>query len=538
MYRVMIVEDEIPIRNIIARIINWQELGYELVYQADNGQMALSWLETEKVDLIITDISMPFMDGLELCRHLKQVAPLTTVVILTGHNEFDYAQKAITLGVSNYLLKPITKVDFTETLQDIRQEMDDKFNAQRDLAFLRRQYHKSKDVLMNKFFINLILGYTQPYYLDQDDILDVSTEAPFYAVAAMAIEGEQLEEDAFWGKDRPLLEFAIYNMAQELLASIDQDIIFLGPGNQICMILKRQSSTDSDEKNRIIQCLEQIALQTEELFNMSATVGISDVCHNLDELAFAYGEANAALEYRVLESSEHVIEKSVMEKKSSFAFKKIEEQLVRLEYSIKVGDKAGINKIIPYIFSVINYEKVNLNEFRTFLMQMGIAIFKAYNDIRNDDGSDVFFDYSIFSKVFEISEFNEVQNYFLNLCEELSGKIQIIREDEEQGHVKEACAYIEEHYSDPLLSLEELCKVLYLSPGHFSRLFKKAKGVNFVDYLTKVRMDRAKYLLANTGQKMYEISRDIGYEDPNYFSYNFKKHTQMTPSEWRKRRKG
>jgi len=109
MYRVMIVEDEIPIRNIIARAIDWQELGLDLVFQADNGQMALAYLETEKVDLIITDISMPFMDGLELCKHIRGQSPLTTVVILTGHNEFDYAQKAIGLGVTDYLLKPVTR---------------------------------------------------------------------------------------------------------------------------------------------------------------------------------------------------------------------------------------------------------------------------------------------------------------------------------------------------------------------------------------------------------------------------------------------
>ncbi len=535
MYRVMIVEDEIPIRNIISRLIDWQTLGFELVYQADNGQMALSWLEDQKVDLIITDISMPFMDGLELCKHIRQISPLTTIVILTGHNEFDNAQQAIKLGVSNYLLKPVTRELFTETLQQIRGEMDKKHNAQRDLNFLRKQYHKSKDLLKNKFFINLILGYTQSYYLDQQDIFEVTLEADNYMVGAMIIEGEQLEGDGFWGKDRPLLEFAIYNLTQELLSSIGQEIIFFGPGNQICMIFKLEENGESDEKQQIIHYLEQASIQIEDFFNMTATIGVSNLCGSLEELSFAYEEANAALEYRVLEGSERVIVKSMVEKSGSFAFKRLEEQLIRLEYSIKTGDQEAIRKIITYIFSVINYEKADINAFRTFLMQMAIAIFKAFNDIQSEDGNETVFDYGIFSKVFEISDFTEVQNYFLNLCEDLSGKIQHMREDEEQSHVNEACAYIDEHFADPLLSLEGLCKVLYLSPGHFSRLFKKSMGVNFVDYLTKIRMDRAKYLLVNTDQKMYEISNNIGYEDPNYFSYKFKKYTQLTPSQWRKR---
>jgi len=535
MYRVMIVEDEIPIRNIIARAIDWQELGLDLVFQADNGQMALAYLETEKVDLIITDISMPFMDGLELCKHIRGQSPLTTVVILTGHNEFDYAQKAIGLGVTDYLLKPVTKESFTQTLSEIKEKMDAKHAAQRDLAFLRKQYYKSKDVLKNKYFTNLILGYTQPYNLDGEAIIDVSLSAPYYLVATMIMEGEQLEGEGFWGKDRPLLDFAVYNLAAEFLESVDQDIIFLGPGNQICMIFRIEAEEDEAYHQELITCLELIAEQTESLFKMTPTIGMSDVCSGLDEIAYAYEEACVALEYRVLEGSERVILKSTVEKKSPLAMKKLKEELTRLEYSIKVGDKSAIKKIITYVFSVINYEKLDINAFRTFLMEMAIGIFKAYKDIKGDEAGGAEFDYSIFSRVFEISDFVEVQNYFLKLCEDLSGKIQTIRADEEQGHVKEACTYIDDHYQDPFLTIEEMCKVLYLSPGHFSRLFKKKMGISFVDYLTKLRMDRAKYLLANTGQKMYEISQNIGYEDPNYFSYNFRKNTGMTPSQWRKR---
>jgi len=534
MYKVMIVEDEIPIRNIIARMIDWAEIGFELVYQADNGQMALAYLETEKVDLIITDISMPFMDGLELCQHIRKLLPTTTIVILTGHNEFDYAQKAITLNVSNYLLKPITRDGFTKILTDIKAEMDEKYHTLNDLVFLRKQYHNSKEVLKNKFFINLMFGYTQPYYLNDEEILDVSIESRWYSVGILTLEDSKEEAEGFWGKDRPLLEFAVYNLTRELLDQINQDIVFFGPGNQICMIYKMNEEKNADTINEIIVCLEDISVQIESHFKMSATIGISEAYRSLEDLSFAYEEARVALEYRVLEGSERVIAKSSVEKKSSFTFRKIEEQLTRLEYSIKVGDTSSLKKIITYVFSVINYENVTINEFRTFLMQLTMSIFKSYNDISANE-EEVIFDYTLFSRVFEMSDFAEIQSYYQNLCQELSTKIQSVREDEEKGHVKEACAYIKANYTDPLLSLEGLCKVLYLSPGHFSRLFKKTMGINFVDYLTKVRMDQAKYLLANTNLKMYEISRDIGYDDPNYFSYNFKKRERMTPSEWRKR---
>lgn len=532
MYKVMIVEDEIPIRNIIVKIIDWNQLGFELVYQADNGQMALAYLETNSVDLVITDISMPFMDGLELCKHISEFWPDTTIVILSGHNEFNYAQKAISLGVSNYLLKPVTKASFSETLTEIRSEMDEKHTARKDLDFLRKQYHQSKDVLKNKFFNNLIMGYNQNNLYDHKEIVEENLTASGYIVASLILEDVKNDFEGFWGKDRPLLEFAVLNLITELFNEINQDIVFIGPGNQICLILKLIDNNDV-EYSSIIQALERICRLVDELFGINATIGVSGICESFSDLNFAYGEAVTALEYRVLEGSDRVIIKSNMEGKSSYTVTRLEEQLTRLEYSIKVGDHSGTKKIITYIFSVINYEQIDINGFRTFLMQIAITILKSYNDIETKEEKDIF-DYQIFSQLFEINDFEEIKLYLINLCNEFSNKISIIREDEEENHVNEAIAYINDHYQDPVLTVESLCKVLFLSAGHFSRLFKKSTGVTFVDYLTKVRIDQAKYLLANTGQKMYEISINIGYEDPNYFSYNFKKQTKMTPSEWRK----
>lgn len=534
MYKVVIVEDEIPIRNIISRIINWNELGFDLVYEADNGQSALAFIENERVDLVITDISMPFMDGLELAKHIRRLSSSITIIILTGHNDFEYAQKAIELNVSNYLLKPITKDSFNKTLTDVKEEIDKKYAAQKDMEFLRNQHEKNKGFLVNKYLMNLILGYSTSSTNINPESLGIDLSAKYLMVGVLILEDVIESEEEFWGRDKPLLDFAVYNLCQELLEAIDQDVIFLGPGNQICIIIKSDLEPTIEFSNDLIIVLEDITQQIHKYFHMEATIGLSDVYSNIDDLSCGYQDAIAALEYQVLEGNERVILKSHVEKKSSFAFHKIEEQLTRLEYSIKVGDVEGLRKVIAYIFSVINYEDIDIDAFRTMLLKMTIAIFKAYNDIKDIEDEEVILDYTIFSQVFEMNDFNEIKKYYISLCETLSNKITTMRHKEERSHVNEACEYIQGNYSDPYLSLETLCNKLYLSPGHFSRLFKKTIGETFVDYLTKTRMDQAKNLLANTNKKMYEISLSIGYEDPNYFSYNFKKYTGYTPSQWRK----
>lgn len=536
MYKVIIVEDEEPIRKIICRLIDWNQLGFELVYEAGDGQEALAYLDDNQVDLIITDISMPFMTGLELCKRVTKIMPSVKMVILTGYNEFEYAQKAINLNVSHYLLKPITANEFRSTLEAIKIEMDEKFANQKNIELLRQQYNESKELLKNKFFMNLVLGYNQPYNLENlEEELSVNIQANYYTVGVMTIEDVRETEKEFWGKDRPLLEFAIYNVAQELLENINQDIIFFGPGNQVCMIFKSEDYPEEDYLNELTLCLEQIAFYIHKLFHMQAVIGLSDHHKKLSDLRFAYKDAITALEYKVLEGSDKIIIKSNIEKKSSFAFHKIDEQLLKLEYSIKVGDLETLKKNIEYIFSVIKHENIDINDFRTLLLKMIISIYKAYNDIRSTEEQEEIMEFAIFSKIFEMNDYKEIKNYYIDLCEKLSNKIRNIREKDEKNYVKEACDYIELNYSNPFLDLEEICKELFLSPGYFSRLFKKTTGITFVDYLTNVRMDKAKYMLANTTKKMYEISRDIGYEDPNYFSYNFKKNVNVTPSVWRKK---
>ncbi|SHJ65403.1 two-component system, response regulator YesN [Dethiosulfatibacter aminovorans DSM 17477] len=538
MYKVMIVEDEIPIRNIISRIIDWEQLGYKLVHEADNGQMALEYLEENPVDLVITDISMPFMDGLELSRQIRKSHLNMTIIILTGYNEFDYAQQAIDLNVSNYLLKPITKDSFTETLGKIKIEMDQRFADKKNLEFLRKQYEKSKELMIDKYLMNLILGYSQPDFSMSEMEMGINLEANYYRVGVMTIKDGRESEKEFWGEDRPLLEFAIYNLTEELLARVDQDIIFFGPGNQICMIFKGKSEDQSEELNELITGLTDITLQIDNLFHMDATIGLSDAYYETGELSYAYQDAITALEYQVLEGSGKVILKTDVENKSSFAFNKFDKQIVRMENLIKVGDKENLQKVIDYIFSMIHHEKIDIEDFRTMLLKITITILKAYNDIRQVDDGEQDMDYTIFSQVFEMNDFDDIKDYYIELCETLSGRIKEIRRNEEQGYVNSAIKYMEENYSDPYLNLESLCKTLFLSPGHFSRLFKQTTGETFVDYLTRLRMDQAKYLLANTSRKMYEIARAVGYEDPNYFSYNFKKHVKSTPSEWRRKGRG
>ena len=527
MYKVIVVEDEEPIRNILCQIIDWNSFGFDLVFQAGNGQEALDYLSDNDTDLVITDIMMPFVDGIELCRQLKILKPSVKTIILSGYNDFEYAREAIKYNVSHYLLKPITALEFKGTLEIIKKEMDEQFANQKDIRLLKKQYQESRELLKNNFLMNLILGYTKSMNFDNlEKRFNISLSAEHYRMAVIDLE-ESSNDNGF---DRSLLEFAAYNIASDLIKNIRDSIVFIGPDGQLCIIIKYDTELDQVGIQNIINCLEDISYQIKRLFRIDSSIGLSNTCDNVIDLKYAYKDALDALEYKVLEGPNKVIIRSNMNKKPSFTFNHIEDQLDKIEYSIKINDTEALKKTLEYIFSFARFGNIGLDDFKTLLLKMLISVNKIYIDNTENNG----IDFDLFNKIFKMNNISEIQEFYFETYKSLAKEIEKERNSEEQRYIIDAKKYIDDNYSDSTLTLDSISTRLFLSSGYFSRLFKKSTGLTFIDYLTEIRMQQAKKLLTGSNMKVYEISVKVGYDDPNYFSYNFKKHVGVTPSVYRK----
>lgn len=268
--------------------------------------------------------------------------------------------------------------------------------------------------------------------------------------------------------------------------------------------------------------------------NIGITAGVGDEYNTLDKIRYSYHDALTALEYRVLVDRERVIVKSDVERKPSLPYQKVHEMLERLKYKIKLGLHDDVKNELDSLFDFVTGLDLNILDFRTMLLEMMVTIVKAYADVCMDSSRSLF-DFASFERLFKINNKDEIKRYFENLCSQLSTKILQMKEDDHSSIVQKACAYIDENYHLKDISIQDVCDYLHLSQSYFSKIFKSRTGETFTEYLTKVRIEKAKELLKNTNLKIYEIAQQVGYDDPHYFSYSFKKKEGISPIEYRGR---
>ncbi|QUH30828.1 response regulator [Vallitalea guaymasensis] len=535
MYKIIIVEDEIPVRNAICNIIEWEELGYELVYVSGDGQDALTYIENKQIDVILTDICMPFMDGLELSNEAKKILPTVKIVIITGYNEFEYAHKAVEIGVDHYLLKPITADEFTKMLIEIKNELDNEFSKKRNLLALKKQVETNKDILRDKFLMNLLYNKINSNIIrEKVNNLGIKLEGTKYIVAVLQPENIKEIADSNWDCDYQLLEFAILNICNEVLTNYGQNICILGNDDQLIIFFVNDNQDEIEFRDTIDEIMNKIIVCVEKFYNIGMYIGVGDNYAELQDLHFSYKDALNALEYRVLNGSNKIIYKMDVEKTSSFSYHKIDEYLRELEYAIKIGGNKT-DKIIDYIFSIIIFSNVHISQFRTILLKITTTILKAYEDICSGSPNDVIIDFNQFNEVFGKEKIDEVKTYYKKLCKNLSNEINKERIDIKASQMQKAYQFIYNNYQNKSLDINMICNHLNISSSYFSRIFKTETNETFMQYLTKVRMEKAKDLLMNSDYKVYEISEKVGYEDPHYFSYNFKKKTGVKPTQYRKK---
>lgn len=533
MYKVLIAEDEVPVRNRIIESIAWESIGLEVAYAAGDGQEALDYLEEHQVDLILTDIYMPFVDGMELIRRVRETNNYCKVVFLTGYNEFDYAKEAIELHASRYILKPITKAELTELLIELKEELDAAIIAKKNLNMLEGEYRKNLIFLRDKLLYDIVAGFMPSDRIEQAfENLKFEFKKPFYRLGVLEVIGKEDFGQKVWADDYSLLHFAMYNICKEILSEEDMTRVLLGENGKIIIIFTKEEALDFDKK--AFDLLTEVLNTVRHIYEMPLTAGLSSTYNTIGDLNYAYEEALSAISYNVIEGYNRVIITSDIEPVTPKNHQKIEDTMMKIAGAMKVNDLGDAKELLSLFFEQIRFSRYGLNEVKTLILSMIIRIYDVYNQMCLKDTLKATLDFRLVEQLYDLEDFSGVQTKLMTTIEDLSGKLKKSREDDKNHLVIEAIAYIELSYMNPTLDLKEMSEKLHVSTSYFSRIFKQAKEQTFLEYLTAHRMNQARTLLKTTDMKVYEISVQIGYDDPHYFSYNFRKNVGMTPLQYRK----
>ena len=520
-YKVFLVEDEIVTREGIRDNVGWTAHGFELCGEAPDGEMALPLLQSVKPDLLITDIRMPFMDGLQLSRIVRDRLPATKIIILSGHDEFEYAQKAISLGVSEYLLKPISVQDLHEVLRKVAAELDQESSERRALQRLREQIEENRAALRERFLLKLVTGAaTSAEAVEKSQLLGIDLVARCYLV--VILRAEPSDGSGPFDYDRR-------QQAHQVVAGYvenNPDVFLLGKDIEELVLLMKGNTPEYLQEERDLLLTRIRGELAPAGCNLRAGSGaphkrISDICQSFAE---AVDDMRAVTDGRAAERPGDGFDKA---------------ELLKVDRSsvddyLRTGTVEGFDPFFEAFVHPLGERALRSSVVDNYIfMDMVLAAARFVDELGGD----------VDKLVPELDEAGTVSagiESVEQLCERartvLVGAL-VFRDGRAGRHyvgvLKQAQETMERRYMEPELSLNDVAAQVNLSPCHFSAVFSQETGQTFKEYLTEIRLKKAKELLRTTALKTFEICYQVGYNDPHYFSHVFKKQTGVTPGEFR-----
>ncbi|HCT92277.1 MAG TPA: DNA-binding response regulator [Lachnospiraceae bacterium] len=530
-YTVLVVDDEEEIREGIIRKIDWEQHGFKIIGSAGNGNDALEIAESLQPDVVMTDIMMPFMDGLELGERIVRMNPDVKLLVFSGADEFDYAKRALRIRAVEYILKPIGAEELIATLVKIKRDLDEAYDSRRNLATLREHYIDSIPVIREQTIAALVEGRMDKEQLEKKSgIAQIDLDAWGYTVGLLEIEPGQrtATKKLFPNHDEALIPVTLKQIADEALPAYAKvSTFYYGDmvGAVVCLYREEDIFRLIEGMNRVCQIMQKV-------YRVKVTGGIGMVCGNALELRTARKEAQTALSYRVAFGSGQTVYLGDVEpqKISALQFSESGEELLD---AIRLGDEDAVRAQVKGVFGRLQSQTPNNSQLEVYFIEIKIAfmrLLQAYGLVSGRLWEAI----EGFHVVDSIHSLEDAERWLAEKSLAVSRAIREARSHSLSMITARAREYMLENYGDETLSVEKASNILHVSPNYFSTLFKKEIQVSFVAYLTEVRMKKAVEFLNTTDEKSYIIAARVGYSDPNYFSHVFKKHFGVSPQRYRK----
>lgn len=524
--RMLLVDDEEYVITALKRHVHWDDFNIDIIGEAYDGQEGLEKAITLKPDCILTDISMPRLDGISMIEQLYRMSSHPYFLIYTGYDDFDYAKKALSYGVCDYILKPSLPEDFTAPLEMICSKINEERKKIRELTQLKNDFEKSKQQLFFPFLNDLLAGRILTYedFSQKDQFFSSGLTGKLYRVIGIHLDNTQ---DVFSPFEIEQQLYTIYRINQFIFSSLPGKVYSPGFKSNtayfLCATQDRASETDQLTQNctRILDFCNKI-----DNLNLSVRIGISDNVSAFDEIHSAYQQARSCIRES---SGNQVIQFDRIEsdaKESSFSWGFDKDQFID---AILIGNVSLAKQLLDTFFNRIFKLPPPQDVYLTPLLAELIGS-TTVSLLQHG----IEYDYSQFS--FVIQKHSTIQEAQIHVSEYFQDLMETIQKKELAKNyqvIHKMIAFTRDHYMEGI-TLSEIADRLKLTPNYLSSLFAKSMGVSFSHYLAKMRIQKAKELIDSGKYKVYEVGDMVGYKNPEYFTKVFKEFVGATPSAYGK----
>ena len=525
MLKVFLIEDESIVREGLRDNIPWEDYGFTFAGEAADGEMALPLIRKIKPEILITDIKMPFMDGLEISRIVSRELPNTKIIIISGYDDFEYARQAIELHVDQYLLKPVTKVSMIRALEQTKRRIEEEQEQHSFLHKFNQESREYEHYSRRIFFEQLVDGALSPAELrKQAQQLEIELDAPGYNLVLFSLQPQASKLE--YSESVALLHD---ELIQDLLRRPEQ-LLFRFNLFSYAILIKGNTETLNELTRRCVESIQRRCEISPTEVEWYAAIGTP--VSSLEELPRCYTQASHILSLRHLLPGQHVLTQQTVrryqaegESQDLIDSGKFDPSILRS--FIQSGLKNEIESFTSDVFDNFGVAIDSLLFRHYLIVSVRVNAITALQSM----GCDVA-QLELPPMALDMTD-HGLRAYFSQVLE---AALQV-RDDESQKQnssiIENALKYIDQNYADESISLNVVAKAINISANYLSAVFSQKMGVSFVEYMTQKRMDKAKYLLRNTGKRSGEIAYEVGYKDPRYFSFVFKKTQGCTPRDYR-----
>jgi two-component system, response regulator YesN len=513
---VLLVDDEDMIRQGIMQSVDWNDFNMRVIGEAEDGEEALEIFSKHRPQVILTDIKMPFMDGLELLEKVKSENDDTYIIIISGYDEFQYAQKALKLGAFDFILKPIDLDYLEQILTKISTDFAEKIEKEKDVQALKEKVENSRSILQEGFFKDLIIRK-----IDRDAVeeklkeLEI-VESRYNTALLVHLDEAENTNETFQNKELFEREDGIF-------------CIELNQREYLLLIFGVHEHALKNKRSRICKKIR-------DEVNVSLTIAFGNIYPSILRLSQSYEEALEALDYKfILGNGQNIDYNHIKDRVKAYS-NVINNKDYDLIYSLDFTDKQSLQKDINQLMSDIkNAGRDSYLYSQMIISNIYMSAIKALKEIGGNVEEVFKHPLEEFKQLASNPTLNKVEDKLLDMLFKIADYINERKFGKYVYIIEKAKLYIHQHHQNPDLSIEAVARYVNISISYFSILFKQETGQTFVDYLTTLRIEKAKYLLKVSGYRSYEISDQVGFNNSTYFSTIFKKYNGCSPTEYRKR---
>jgi two-component system, response regulator YesN len=525
MMNVIIADDEIQIRKGLRMKIEWEEEGFQIVEESSNGQETLDLLKKLDVDVVITDVRMPIMDGIEFVKQCHHEHPNVKVIVLSGYSDFEYVRSSLVEGVKDYLLKPVAPNELVEALRRIKLDIEEEKKRKIESDQMKRLVHNQLEEMREQFLLHLVkeewseltVTIERLQQLQLEDLANENVHVQFVTVEVRGTDRDSNKVKKLWLPFRMLCK----EIAKEHGGTYS---FYDASYANMIHFIHRVDSNQLDTKSTLIKKVQR---HVKEFLNLETVIGIGKIITGLTEFKNGYISALLSWSQSQLGSQSQVIEGTINKEVFEFSAE-VEKKLIN---TIENEDHEAFKSNIYSILGGMNNQSI-----MSFSIVANRVLFLLGSLARKYDIDTIEVNNMIWNcqqSIWELNSQNRVIEQLINLAQSI---IEKVHEDRFSTNgvavVENVRRYLDQHYASEI-SLTALADQFHINSAYLSEIFKNHIGQNFSDYLISLRMDHAQALLKDKQLKIIDVAHLVGFSNSGYFSTVFKKQFGQTPVEFR-----